>query len=125
MRKIIITGIIFSLLFAAINVEAQTKKVVTPKPLKGKIVSLDDITKGVPTKNLQLTKSRANELYESKSPLVFLYNKKVYFVQNEDGSFAFKKLADYAHNNNVGIIGKTKTTTGINVIIMSNIESMD
>ncbi len=100
--------------------DAQTK---TPKPMKGKVVSLDDVVKG--KKDLQLDKTRAKELLEQGSPLVFLYNKKYYFVQTESGDFAFKKLADYAHKQNVGIVGKTKTVSGFNLIIMSNIESMD
>jgi len=122
MKKIVSASIVFGLLLFVVvfnNIEAAAP----PKPMKGQIVSLDDIIKGV--KDLQLTKQRAQELLESNSPLVFRVGTKLYFVQNEDGSFAFKKLANFAHNKNVGIVGKTRTVSGINVIIMSNIESMD
>ena len=120
MRKIIFASIILSLLFVCNNVATAQ---AASKPMKGKVVSLDDVIKG--HKDLQLTKERANELLERGSPLVFLFNKKIYFVQNDDGSFAFRQLANYAHNKNVGIVGKTRTVNGINVIVMSKIESMD
>ena len=122
MRKILVASIVFSLLFAVVNLEAATKT-TTPKPLKGKIVSLDDVVKA--KKDLQLTKERAKELLEMGSPLVFLYNKKIYFVQTEGGDFAFKKIVDFAHRQWVGITGKTKTVSGINIIIMSDINAMD
>ena len=56
---------------------------------------------------------------------VFLYNKKIYFVINEDGSFAFKQLMNYAANQKVAITGIMKTISGINYIIMTDIESND
>ncbi|MCL2039899.1 MAG: hypothetical protein FWG85_05665 [Bacteroidetes bacterium] len=114
----IVVGLAFFLMLPNV-VETAT----TTKPMKGKIVSLDDVFKG--KKDLQLTKERAKELLEQGSPLVFFYNKKYYFVQTEGGDFAFKKLADYAHRSAVGIIGKTKTVGGINFIIMSDIQPMD
>lgn len=122
-RKFAFASILLSIALILIVpnlLEAATK---TTKPMKGKIVSLEDVI--VAKKDLQLSKQQAQELLDRNVPLVFQYNKKIYFVQNEDGSFAFKKLANYAHNKNVGIVGKTKTVNGINVIIMSNIESMD
>jgi len=122
MKKIIVASIILGLLFAVISTEAATKT-TTPKPMKGKIVSLDDVIKG--KKDLQLTKERANELVEQGSPLVFLYNKKYYFVQTEGGDFAFKKIVNFAHRQWVGITGKTKTVSGFNLIIMSDIQPMD
>ena len=122
MRKIIIASVIFSLLFAVVNTEAATKT-TTPKPLKGKIVSLDDVVKG--KKDLKLTKEKPNELLADGTPLVFLYNKKIYFVQTEGGDFAFKKIVSFAHREWVGITGKTKTVNGINIIIMSDINAMD
>jgi hypothetical protein len=122
MKKTIVASIIVCLLagFAYNVADAATK---STKPMQGQIVSLDDIIKSV--KDLQLTKAKAEELYKNGSPLVFYSNKKVYFVQNEDGSFAFKKLSNYAHNKKVGIVGTKKTIKGINVIVMSKIESMD
>jgi len=123
MKKIVLASVlVISILFAGIyasNIEAATAQ----KPLKGQIVSLDDIIKGV--KDLQLTKERATELLERGSPLVFLYNNKIYFVQEEDGAFAFRRLANFAHNKNVGIVGKTRTVRGINVLVMSSIDSIN
>ena len=121
-KKIVLASIILSafLLVFATNVVDSAP---APKPMKGKIVSLEDVIKS--KKDLQLTKDKAKELRELGVPLVFQYNKKIYFVQHEDGAFAFNKLADYAHNKNIGIVGKIKTVNGINVIIMSKIESMD
>jgi hypothetical protein len=62
-------------------------------------------------------------------PIVFLVGEgkkaKIYFVFNEDGSFAGKKLAKYASNKYVGIIGKQKVVGGLNIIIAEMIESMD
>jgi hypothetical protein len=122
MKKLILASIILCLFAAAYNnINAATTK--TPKPLKGKIVSLDDVVKA--KKDLQLTKERAKELLEQGTPLVFLYNKKIYFVQTEGGDFAFKKIADYAHRQWVGIVGKTKTVSGINIIMMSDIHPLD
>ena len=122
MKKIILASIALSLLFVGIytyEINAQASQ----KPMKGQIVSLNDVVLG--EKNLQLTSEKATELVERGSPLVFLFNKKIYFVQETDGSFAFRKLANYAHNKNVGIIGKTRTVSGINVIVMTHIDSIN
>ncbi|MPM94066.1 hypothetical protein SDC9_141209 [bioreactor metagenome] len=127
MKKILIASLFISIIFAGVcNNEAlaqKAKKAVSQKPMQGKIVSLDDVIKG--EKNLQLTKERAKELFDSGNPLVFLCNKKVYFVQGADGNFAFKKLANYAHYKTVGIVGVSKTISGINFIIMDTIDKID
>jgi len=97
-----------------------------PKPLKGKIVSLNDIVGGGTGK---VNKEQAQELAEKGNPIVFMVGNgksaKIYFVYNEDGTFAGKKLAKYANNENVGIIGKIKKVNGLNIIIAETIESMD
>jgi len=121
MKKVILASILISILFAGFysgDVYAQNKK-----PMKGQIVSLDDIIKG--KKDLQLTKESAEKLLENGSPLVFLHNRKIYFVQGTDGNFAFRRLANFAHHKNVGIVGKIKTVSGINYIIMEHIDKMD
>ena len=124
MKKIVFSSIVLCLLIAVLCKNSSNAfAAAAPKPMKGQIVSLDDIIKG--KKDLQLTKEKATELYEQKVPIVFLYNKKIYFVQTEDGSFAFRKLSDFAHNKFVGIKGKTKTVNGLNVIIMSYIDAMN
>ncbi|MBQ6269837.1 MAG: hypothetical protein IJK61_06940 [Bacteroidetes bacterium] len=122
MKKIIlITALIFSFVFinASINANAATKV----QTFKGQIVSLDDVLSGA--KNKQLTKAKAQECYDNNVPLVVFISNKVYFVKNEDGSYAFKKLKDYAHNKKVALKGTKKVKNGINCIIMSNIESLD
>lgn len=122
MKKIMVATIVLVLAFFLIFPNV-IETAATPKPMKGKVVSLDEVFQG--KKNLQLTKERANELIEQGSPLVFLYNKKIYFVQTESGDFAAKKIANYAHREIVGITGKIKTVNGINFIIMSDIQPMD
>lgn len=97
-----------------------------PKPIKGKVVSLNDIVGGGSGK---VNKDQAKELAEKGNPIVFMVGEgksaKIYFVYNEDGTFAGKKLAKYADNEFVGIIGKTKKVKGLNIIIAEMIESMD
>lgn len=122
MKKVIL---IAAILFTFVFVESTQAIYAAPKlsTFKGQVISLDDVIKN--TKDKQLTKSQAKELVEACSPLVFFLNKKVYFVTNEDGSFAFNKLKNYAHNKRVAIKGTKKSRNGINYIIMSSIESLD
>lgn len=120
MKKIFILILMAGLLFA---LDAPAK---SNKPIKGTIVSFNDLVMGGSGK---INKIQAKELVAKGSPLVFKVGNgkraKVYFVFNEDGSYAGKKLAKYAANNFVGIIGKTKKVHGINIIIAETIESMD
>lgn len=122
MKKIILASVLLSIFlisFSTTETSAQAK----PKTYKGKIVSLDDVLKG--KKDLQLTKEKATELYSNGNPLVFMVGNKIYFVQGVDGSFAFKKLSDYAHNKTVAIVGKIKTVKGVNLLLMENIEKIN
>lgn len=96
------------------------------KPLKGKVISLAKFIidgKGI------VTKDEAMKDADDGKPIVFLVGEgkkaKIYFVFNEDGSFASKKLAKFADNKFVGIVGKTKVVNGLNIIIAEMIESMD
>lgn len=96
------------------------------KPLKGKVISLAKfIVDGKGT----VSKDEAIKEAEDGKPIVFLVGEgkkaKIYFVFNEDGSFASKKLAKFADNKFVGIVGKTKVVHGLNIIIAEMIESMD
>lgn len=114
--------LVMAVMFTAISstdVLAQGKK--APKPIKGQVVSFNDLVMGGKG---TVTKEQAKELAENGNPIVFKSGKTIYFVYNEDGSFAGKKLANYANNANIGIIGKTKKVNGINIIIQSMIESM-
>ena len=114
--------ILMAVMFTAISSTdalAQAKK--SSKPIKGQVVSFNDLVLGGKG---TITKDQAKELAEKGNPIVFKSGKTIYFVYNEDGSFAGKKLANYANNATVGIIGKTKKVNGINIIIANIIESM-
>lgn len=118
--KIAVLFLIFGFVASTLLVtELAAQK--APKPLKGVVVSFDDIVKGGTGK---VTKDQAKELTEKGSAMVFKVGKKIYFVYNEDGTFASKLLAKYASSEFVGIVGKTKTVNGINIIIASKIEMM-
>lgn len=103
---------------------SKTKK--SSKPIKGRVVSLVQMFLD---KVGKVTKEEAMKQAEEGKPIVFLVGKgkkaKVYFVFNEDGSFAGKKLAKFADNKFVGIVGKTKIINGLNFIVAEIIESMD
>ena len=120
MKKLFVLILMAGLLFA---LDAPAK---SNKPIKGTIASFNDLVMGGSGK---VNKSKAKELVAKGSPLVFKVGTgkkaKVYFVFNEDGTYAGKKLAKYAANNFIGIIGKIKKVHGINVIIAEKIESMD
>ncbi|MCX7880236.1 MAG: hypothetical protein N2517_06210 [Ignavibacteria bacterium] len=110
---------------ADVKQEAPSK-VKSGKPLKGRVVSLSKLIldgKG------EVSKDEAMSEADAGKPIVFLVGEgkkaKIYFVFNEDGSFAGKKLAKFAANKFVGIVGKTKVVNGINIIIAEMIESMD
>ncbi len=114
--------VLIAVMFAVVSssdMYAQAKK--APKPIKGQVVSFNDVVFGGKG---NITKDQAKELAEKGNPIVFKSGKTIYFVYNEDGSFAGKKLASYANNETVGIVGKTKKVNGINIIIASIIESM-
>jgi len=90
------------------------------KPIQGQVLSLNDLVIGGKGK---VSKEEATKLVE-KNPLVFKSGKKIYFVYNEDGSYAGKKLANFANAEKVGIVGKTKKVQGIDIIIMTLIDAM-
>ncbi len=92
------------------------------KPLEGTIVSLDGIIMGG---NGKVTKDGAKALVGKGNLILFrATNGTVYFVYNEDGTFASKRLAGYANNAKVGMLGKAKVIDGLNVFIMNMIEGM-
>lgn len=92
------------------------------KPLEGTIVSLNGLVMGG---NGKVSKAEAQALAGNGNLILFrATNGTVYFVYNEDGSFAGKRLANFAHNEKIGMLGKSKVINGINVFIMTLIESM-
>jgi hypothetical protein len=120
----LILGLAFTFTANEVYAQKAAKKAAAPKtakPMKGQIVSFNDLVMGGKGK---VTKDEAIKLAEAGNPIVFKVDKKIYFVYNEDGTFAGKKLAKYANNEYVGIIGKAKTVNGINIIIMTMIDSM-
>ncbi|MFN3782165.1 MAG: hypothetical protein ACK4SO_08315, partial [Candidatus Kapaibacteriota bacterium] len=110
---------------ADVKQSAQTKS-KSGKPLKGKVISL---AKFILDGKGNVSKDEAIKEAEDGKPIVFLVGEgkkaKIYFVFNEDGSFASKKLAKFADNKFVGIVGKSKVVNGLNIIIAEMIESMD
>lgn len=92
------------------------------KPLEGTIVSLNGLVMGG---SGNVNKAEAQGLAASGNLILFMAtNGTVYFVYNEDGTFAGKKLANYANNQKVGMLGKSKNVGGLNIFIMTLIESM-
>lgn len=108
------------LLFVALSTTFITES-FSQKPIKGQVVSFNDLVMGGKGK---VTKEQATQLAESGNPIVFKSGKKIYFVYNDDGTFAGKKLAKYANNEFVGIVGKVKKVNGIDIIIATMIDSM-
>lgn len=92
------------------------------KPLQGTVVSFNDLVTGGTGK---VNKATAQDLV-SKGNLIVLQatDGNLYFVYNEDGTFAGKRLAGYANNEKVGLLGKSKVVDGIHVFIMNLIEAM-
>ncbi|MDX9791560.1 MAG: hypothetical protein WC313_02735 [Candidatus Kapaibacterium sp.] len=112
------------------TVAPQTESVSTPakpgdytqKPLEGTIVSLNHLIMGG---NGKVSKAEAQDLVAKGNLILFRASDgAVYFVYNEDGTFAGKRLAGYANNSKVGMLGKSKVINGMNVFIMNMIESM-
>ena len=92
------------------------------KPISGQIVSLSGLVLG----NGAVNKAEAQSMVEKAVPLMFKADAgSVCMVYNADGSYAGKKLAKYASNKKIGIIGNVKTVNGIKIIIAEKIESMD
>lgn len=108
---------------AAPKKKAATTKTATVGAAKttGTVVCLTDYIKGETTisKDVAVTKAAAGD------PIVLLVAKKIYFVYNEDGTFAGKNLAKFAANKKVIVKGAKKTIAGINYIISTDIQSGD
>lgn len=128
-KRILSLGLVFALLIGIFsfvnNTEAQTKKTTKApvvKTFKGEVVSLSNLASGGKGKVL---KDEAKKMAEAGNPIVFKIGKKIYFVYHEDGTFAAKKLANYAEAKVVGIQGTTKTIGGLNFIYANMIEIME
>lgn len=94
----------------------------TKVPLEGTIVSLNALVMGG---NGKVNKAEAQDLASKGNLILFrATNGTLYFVYNEDGSFAGKRLANFANNDKVGILGKGKVVDGVNTFVMTMIEGM-
>ncbi len=121
MKKIALFIVISAFaIFAAANSNPKAK------PVKGYVASLNAVVLG---QDGRVNKAEAKKLAEKAQPIVLVVEKgatkKIYFVLNEDGSYAGKKLAKYANNKFVGVVGKIKRAKGVDFIIATLIESMD
>ena len=91
--------------------------------LRCQIVLLDDAVTGQFRK---LTKSMALDFVEKGHTLVVrAENGAIFFVFDEDKTIANAKLARFAANDFIGILGKTKYEYGLNFIFARYIESSD
>ncbi|PKL84508.1 MAG: hypothetical protein CVV22_12640 [Ignavibacteriae bacterium HGW-Ignavibacteriae-1] len=93
----------------------------TKKPLEGYVASLDGLVQGG---NGRVSKADASAIVGRGGILVFKSGNTVYFVYNEDGSFASKRLASFASADKVGILGKSQSKGGINIFIMTMIDAI-
>jgi len=92
-------------------------------PLKCKIILLDDLATG---NHRKLNKDLAKQLVaQGKTLVVKDDNNNIYFLYNEDGTLASKRLAGYCNNNYIGVVGKYKNVNSMNMIIVQLVESMD
>ncbi|MCX6146857.1 MAG: hypothetical protein NTW25_06345 [Candidatus Kapabacteria bacterium] len=85
----------------------------------GQVADLYSFSQG---KSEKLTVESAKKMLELGAPIVFVANKKVYFVYNSDGSYSGKKLSALAGKDKVTVTGKSVSKNGVNVIYADNIE---
>ncbi len=131
MKRILSIIILVALVVVASNYAdaATKKKVATPKaakPTVGKVVSLNEVATG---SFIQWKKADAAAEATKGTPFVLMVGTgtkaQIYFVYNADGSFAGKKLANYAFNKKIGVVGKIQTKNGLKIIIADTIEAME
>lgn len=89
------------------------------KPLEAEIIALSDIGSGNFRK---LNKDLAKQLVANGEILAVKAGDIIYFVYNEDGTLASKKLAGYANNSKVLMTGKAKLINDVNIFIVNLME---
>jgi len=89
------------------------------KPLVGAIIAISDLATGNFRK---LNKDMAKQLVANGEILAIKAGDNIYFVYNEDGSLASKKLAGYANNSQVMMTGKAKVIDDVNIFIVNLME---
>ncbi len=90
----------------------------TNNPLTGSVVSINDIAMGG---NGVVSSSEAGKVIAKGSILAFKSGNQIYLVYNEDGTFASKKLANYA-GKTLKIKGEIKKIDDLQVLIATSIE---
>lgn len=121
MKKNIILAILFVFLGTAFTnsvysapKKAKAAPAATAKATKGQVASLEKVLMGG---DGLVKKEEAKKIADKGGVLVLKVATKYYFVINEDGSIASKKLAGFAENANLEVKGATKVVNGMNVII--------
>jgi hypothetical protein len=108
---------------APVQDEPSAKFDFSKNPLKCKIVLLDDLATG---NHRKLSKDIAKDLVAQGKILVVKDDSgNIFFLYNEDGTFASKRLAGYCNNNYIIVVGKYKKVNDINTIIVTAMESGD
>lgn len=107
---------------AAVKAAAQEESKPKADIIEGEVISLKGLVLGTDGK---VSKEEAEKLAAKGDPIVFKTGGKVYFIFNENGTFAYDKLANFANRSKVGIIGKKQNNNGIYSIVASRIVSLD
>jgi hypothetical protein len=92
--------------------------------LSGRIVSLNNIVTGSKT---ALTRDQAEKMNDEGQPLVFQEGSgstgNIYFVYNDDGTYAGSKLMDFVDKKGVTITGRALTQNDVRMIIIEKIDA--
>ena len=91
----------------------------TNNAMSGVVVSINEIALG---NNGEVSSSEAGRVVSKGSILAFKSGNQIYLVYNEDGTFASKKLANYAGKKNLKIKGEIKKIDELHILIATSIE---
>lgn len=104
----------------AATAPAPAKAAPAGKMLKGTVVNITDYVSGGKG---SVDKAGAQQALNSGHVLGLMIGKKIYLCAQADGSSAMAKLANFA-GANVGVMGKTKSRGGYNLLIIDRIENI-
>lgn len=126
--SIALVAIFATNVFAQMDLMTTTTTVAVAKmenssteSVKGEIISFTGLVAGGTGK---VDKSKAEELAGKGHPIVLKSGNKVYFLMNQDGTLADKRVAGYAAANQVVVKGKVSKKMGLNVIIIEMIDAI-
>ncbi len=91
----------------------------TNNAMSGVVVSINEIALG---NNGEVSSSEAGRVVSKGNILAFKSGNQIYLVYNEDGTFASKKLANYAGKKNLKIKGEIKKIDELHVLIATSFE---